>query len=134
MNEKLESKLYEKYPKIFMSDSDISFWGIECDDGWYDLIDELCAIIQNWNNNKSEIDQITVIQIKEKFGTLRFYYDGGDNFIDGSVSFAERISSKICETCGNSGKLRHDSWMVTLCDNHYDERQKRKRKQMEDYE
>ena len=47
-------------------------------------------------------------QVKEKFGTLRFYYTGGDDRIDGMVRMAESMSAVTCETCGAPGKLRGD--------------------------
>lgn len=57
-------------------------------------------------------------QVKEKFGTLRFYYDGGDEYINGVVSFAENSSGHTCEECGKLGKIRHGGWVRTLCDEH----------------
>ena len=61
---------------------------------------------------------ITASQVKEKFGGLRFYYDGGDEYIQGAVSMAERMSYSICEECGNLGKSRSGGWVRTLCDQH----------------
>jgi hypothetical protein len=62
-------------------------------------------------------------QVKEKFGTLRFYTSGGDRLIDGMIWFAESMSGKICETCAKPGKLRNSGWIVTLCDEHQTERE-----------
>ncbi len=64
------------------------------------------------------IPSFQAIQIKEKFGTLRFYYSGGDEYISGIINFAENMSGEICEVCGNKGKLRNGSWIKTLCDEH----------------
>lgn len=67
---------------------------------------------------------ITVNQVKEKFGTLRFYYsipsDTDSNLvneIDEVVDKYYRKSEVTCEVCGQQGKLRQDtvSWEV-LCD------------------
>ena len=41
-----EKQLFEKYPKIF---SDLKY--TECGDGWYDIIDALCTVIQNEADN-----------------------------------------------------------------------------------
>jgi hypothetical protein len=65
------------------------------------------------------------MQIKEKFGGLRFYYDGGDNEISGMVQMAESWASHSCETCGAPGKKREGGWIRTLCDHHELERQQR---------
>jgi outer membrane protein assembly factor BamA len=59
-----------------------------------------------------------VIQVKEKYGTLRFYYDGGDEKIDGMVRMAEAMSAVTCEVCGNAGKFRGRGWYYTSCDEH----------------
>lgn len=141
MKDELQTALLEKYPKIFaVSDGrkllPFPMFGIECSDGWYDIINQLCFQIQNyidWNNQQrlslleknpnnikvqEEIPQVIVSQVKEKFGTLRFYYDGGDNRIDGMVRMAEAMSSVICETCGNRGHRRGAGWIYTACDAH----------------
>lgn len=64
------------------------------------------------------IPQVTVTQIKEKFGSLRFYYNGGDEYIRGLVAMAESISVTICEECGSIGERRNGSYVRTLCDYH----------------
>jgi hypothetical protein len=61
------------------------------------------------------IPKVVIGQIKEKYGTLRFYYDGGDEFIQGMVSFAESLSSNLCEETGEAGGLcKKGSWYKTL--------------------
>jgi hypothetical protein len=71
------------------------------------------------------VEWIRVAQIKEKFGGLRFYYDGGDAQISGMVTMAERWAGRSCETCGNLGERRSGGWMRTLCDKHEEEHQNR---------
>jgi hypothetical protein len=63
-------------------------------------------------------DQVIATQIKEKFGTLRFYYWGGDDYCRGVESMAESMSAVTCEVCGSPGKLRNGGWVQTLCDEH----------------
>ncbi len=62
--------------------------------------------------------QVIATQIKEKFGTLRFYYWGGDDYCRGIESMAESMSAVTCEVCGSPGKLRKGGWVQTLCDEH----------------
>ena len=64
------------------------------------------------------IPQVVASQVKEKFGTLRFYYSGGDNVIDGMVLMAESMSGVTCEECGSLGKSYGGGWITTLCDKH----------------
>jgi hypothetical protein len=124
MKPELDDKLVAKYPKIFAIVEHT-----ECDDGWYTIIDRLCANIQShtdwWNKNREArpvVPQVVVEQIKEKFGTLRFYYEGGDDQISGMVRMVESMSEVTCEVCGNLGTLRGGGWIKTLCDTHHAER------------
>ena len=60
---------------------------------------------------------ITVNQVKEKFGTLRFYFSIPSDTDSNLVNEIDRKSEVTCEVCGQQGKLRQDtvSWEV-LCD------------------
>ena len=64
------------------------------------------------------IPQVTLDQVKEKFGTLRFYYSGGDEYISGMVTMAEAMSGVTCEECGDPGERRGGGWIYTACDLH----------------
>jgi len=134
MNERLDQRLVEKYPKIFANryadmKTTAMCWGFEHGDGWYDIIDSLCANIQNhidWQEKMgNEIAQVVATQVKEKFGTLRFYYDGGDDYISGLVSMAESWSAVACEECGAPGTQNDGGWIKTLCETHRRERDER---------
>jgi hypothetical protein len=72
-----------------------------------------------------EIPQVSVYTIKEKFGIMRVYHMGGDDYINGLVSMAESMTSRVCEVCGEPGELRHEKWIKTLCDHHMVEYQAR---------
>jgi len=96
-------------------------WGIEPGDGWYNIIDTLCGQIQ-WhiehNLDKDEDPEavnVEATQVKEKFGGLRFYYNGGNDFISGLVYMAESMSEKTCEECGSPGTQNERGWILTLC-------------------
>ena len=136
MREELEKKLIAKYPKIFCQvdlppSKSLMCFGFECGDGWYDLIDRLCEYIQRMTDSNSNYKggnwtQFEAVQVKEKFGTLRFYGSGGPPDSDlffGAIEFAEFLSSKICEYCGKEGKLRGKGWLYTLCDKCWEEKQ-----------
>lgn len=85
-----------------------SEWDIErAEDAMVDPIDITPKV--NW---------IRVEQIKEKFGGLRFYYQGGNDEISGMVRMAELWAGRSCETCGNKGERRSGGWIRTLCDKH----------------
>lgn len=119
------NSMEEKYPKMFAN----PYGGFCVGEGWWPILQALCSNIQhylNWKNKNGEVvPQVVVAQIKEKFGGLRFYYDGGDDRVQGMVSMAESWASKTCETCGAPGKSREGGWIKTLCDYHETERQQR---------
>jgi len=122
MDAKLQNKLYEKYPKIFRgkdSSIQLSFmpWGICTENGWYWLIDELCSALQ-WDTDYNKQPQIVATQVKEKFGTLRFYTQGESERQWGMIALAQSMSVRICEVCGatKSVKLCGKMWVKTLCE------------------
>ena len=133
MNEDQEFEEYEKfaermeksYPKMFQG----QYGGFAVGKGWYPILEALCASIQqhtDWREKQGNaIPQVVVEQIKEKFGGLRFYYEGGDEQIHGMVRMAEAWAGIACEDCGGIGKRRSGGWVRTLCDIHEAERNAR---------
>jgi hypothetical protein len=123
--EEFEKRMVEAYPKMFAE----PYGGFAVGPGWWTVIESLCSQIQHhidWKNKQSEVvAQVTVNQIKEKFGGLRFYYSGGDEYISGLVSMAESWAACSCETCGAPGERREGGWIRTLCDTHETERKER---------
>jgi len=139
MDQELENKLYGKYPQFFVNkdkgiQSSCMAWGCECGNGWYEILASVCWMISQHERNKEdnkkylekndperlvtlpEYFPVKFDQIKEKFGGLRIYYSGGDDYVRGTVSMAEEMSHKICEVCGNKGKPNNSGWIMTLCD------------------
>ena len=95
----------------------------ECDDGWYDLITNLCQDLTDFYKSKgADTTDIRLLQVKEKFGGLRFYVG---NVIQGTFELVdkyERESYNICEVCGEVGTLSiKNGWYRTLCGAHRDE-------------
>ena len=132
MKQELDEYLCKVFPKIFaernlpMQETSMC-WGFECGDGWFNIINQLCQNIQHhidWKNKEKEVvAQVVVSQVKEKYGTLRFYYSGGDDTIDGMVSMAESMSGVTCEECGNIGESNNGGWIKVLCETHREERE-----------
>ena len=128
-------KMEAKYPKMFEG----KYGGFCVDAGWWPIIESLCANIQShidWQNKNHEkhpiVPQVVVEQIKEKFGGLRFYYQGGDEKIQGMVRMAEAWADHTCEVCGKPGERRDGGWIKTLCDEHDTERKERYKKDFGD--
>jgi len=64
---------------------------------------------------QSIIPQIEAVQVKEKFGTLRFYTNEYDDTINSFISFAESMSACTCEECGAPGTPDPGGWVKTRC-------------------
>lgn len=76
---------------------------IACDEGWWPLISEL-------HHKICELDpDYRIYQIKEKFGTLRFYCAPSNpdiqNQINALVREYELLSSQTCEITGGPGEI-----------------------------
>ena len=135
MEKLLEQHFVKTYPKIFKDmygdpKKTCLAFGIECGSGWFFLLDNLCAQIQSRIDNRSKeikkkyaaegdkkIPQVVALQVKEKFGQLRYYYKGGDEYIKALVDIAEYLSFSICENCGimNQSVGRTKGWIQSLC-------------------
>ena len=125
MTPERDAELCERYPTIFRDrhgDPQVTCmgWGLACGDGWYDIIDRLCTRLQAIAEAGG--GQIIADQVKEKYGTLRFYWhsvDLSDPWPEVAmccVDVAERASAQTCERCGQAGELRPGGWLVTRCD------------------
>lgn len=124
--------LIAAYPKLFNEGSSIiNQRGIECGDGWYDLVETLCHSLQARIDQAVEYSkypahaelsashpQCTLMQIKEKFGRLTIYADGATPVQRAMIGMAESMSSKLCETCGKPGKMQRGGWLYVACDEH----------------
>lgn len=124
--EEFAKKMESNFPKIFND----PYGGFAVGPGWWPILESLCANIQShidWQNKNHEkhsvVPQVVVEQIKEKFGGLRFYYQGGDDTIHGMVCMAEAWADRSCEECGAPGVRRGGGWVRTLCDIHEQTRQ-----------
>lgn len=134
MNKDKSKQLKADFPQIFTDLYDSTpqescmSWGIECGDGWYDLIHKLCEDIMALNPP----EEFKAAQVKEKFGGLRFY-TAGSSIIDiaGLGSFkktddppsinklideAESESYNVCEACGSKEDVTSEGrWVATRC-------------------
>lgn len=124
-----------------------------CGDGWFTILNSLCCILDwrlgQWErkeelktsllakgedlpewliiyfneNPNNPFDTFHFDQVKEKFGTLRVYFDGIPNgptrdFVDGAVRLAESLSGLTCEECGLPGTTAGRGYTQTLCAPH----------------
>ena len=160
MKRELDEALCAKYPLIFKDrNADMRTtamcWGLDCGDGWYNIIDTLCGLLtSDYRNAKSQYEYIkdlvdqprwegskdiitqekiddakvrmdeeavkvpVAVQVKEKFGGLRFYVQAATDKHYQYITFAESMSYRTCESCGAPGKTYTNGWHTTLCDIH----------------
>lgn len=113
MTPEIEQELVNAYPALFAdreSKGSCMAYGCECGDGWAEILRSLGRLIAGRKCG------YRFSQIKEKFGLLRIYGYGGDDYIAGAVAMAEAVSGSVCERCGDRGSVRGKGWLVTLCD------------------
>jgi hypothetical protein len=132
INEEWEAIL-AKYPLLFTGQN----IGLGAGVGWWPALEncmiEITGILNTYQGLK-----FNVVQIKEKFGGLRFYYDmhrsNGSTITDElkaeayelvakAVGRAEHAADNACEVCGQPGTRRDGGWIRTLCDVHEKEHQ-----------
>lgn len=124
MNQENQKKLNDRFGHLLNAhrtpNHALAMFGFECGDGWYNLLFNLLTDIENYfkTQPRDVVDSFSVQQIKEKFGTLRFYYSG-DSEIEKFVSIAEDASGVTCELCGEKGKMRGGGWMSVKCHQHH---------------
>lgn len=114
MNKDLEKKLFDEFdffkPERPMTEALMCF-GFDCDDGWYEIIYELCKKIK-----KENIKDFEVVQVKEKLAQLCFYTTRSTDKVFDFIQEASAKSEITCEVCGEKGSLCIKGyWYKTLC-------------------
>ena len=67
--------------------------------GWFELIDALCTQLQ-WDAGHEISPQPVVVQVKEKFGSLRFRLRHPTERQHGMQMLALELSTRLWEHCG----------------------------------
>lgn len=119
----LQRNLFDDFPELY-SQHKLSpmktcmCWGVETGDGWYNLIYRLSSDLVAISKD------IRATQVKEKFGSLRFYWVADGKLpdrkyiqINNRINQAEDESCETCEECGSKDNVTQtDGWIYTLCD------------------
>lgn len=86
-----------------------------CGLGWMPILDDLFAEIER-EARSAKLTEITILQVKEKFGDLVVDVSSGNVTIDALIKAASRKAAATCEGCGRPGKKTDcDGWYKTLC-------------------
>ena len=130
MKKELQDKIFNDFPELFKHKDNLMAslmaFGIATDDGWFDLIYNLCKDIKEYYGVVP--DDFYVVQVKEKFGALRFYITAAPKRVHDLIHAAECASFSICERCGAKNDYKKGDkkfrsfyrddlpWLQTLCD------------------
>src|SRR5260370_1295721 len=123
------AELVEAYPDLFHPAADhpgAAEASPDCGEGWRDLLERACVRIRA--AVQADGGSFKATQIKEKYGTLRFYWSGvlsqeADSKVEEVVDLAEARSACTCELCGAEGRLYGPGWLTTRCEAHAEGRQ-----------
>jgi hypothetical protein len=124
MRKELEQKLVERWPTWFKPKGDFRYTGMTLgfrhEDGWFDILWRLCEDLEPLVAalEKQTERPFEVLQVKEKFGGLRFYVNHANDAIRQRIEAAQQESFHTCEVCGQPGTLRENGLMKTLCEEH----------------
>lgn len=126
MNEGLTKKLVDRFGFYKMDrplTESLMGFGFEVGDGWFNIIWNLSERLESFlakipGTPVTQKNPFEPVQVKEKFGGLRFYVNWATDEMYDAIAEAESRSLHICEVCGCPGKQRGGGWIVTLCDIH----------------
>jgi|TARA_R110002020_G_scaffold29318_1_gene92608 hypothetical protein len=113
--------IYERYPDLFSKNC------IDCETGWYDIIEQMCSAIQIYIDTDLSDDNLEFEfeYIREKFGVLDIEVYGGDHITDIVIDSCTQLGYSTCEYCGEqpaelycSSKYKQWSYYKTLCLDH----------------
>ena len=150
MKKELQEIIFESCPLLYsdrnksINESAIA-WGIQCADGWFDLILELSVKLERlvisfidenkntipcmWCGGKEQDKHINCGPnkrfeprhpkadcVKEKFASLRMCLSYETDEMANLISEYEDRSQTICEDCGKTGSVKGKAWLRTQCD------------------
>jgi hypothetical protein len=122
-----QSDLIERYPRLFTVTENGQTYAPGCPsvgDGWRELVETAVGRIAD--AIAAAPDCLRIVQIKEKYATIRICWWPGPGFTDAmhvaveeAVDLAKARSACTCETCGEPGRLfKRGGWFITACDEH----------------
>lgn len=144
--QRMNRELIEEYPFLLprnrftgkaVDDYDYSYTELDMEVpyGWKELCKNLCAEIKRLLLKAGKIDEkdylndYRIMQVKEKFGQLRWYDNGipscvYDEWMKVMYEY-EDISEKTCIHCGKPAKMCYTSWIAPFCKECWDDNQER---------
>lgn len=108
--------LYREY--YLPKDKTCMCWGFCVGKGWFQVIWDLSLAIEKELELKPN-SEFAVVQVKEKFGGLRYYIENSSPAIENLIVEAEKLCNITCSECGSpkGKKVTEGFYRYTLCDN-----------------
>ena len=123
-------ELIDRYPFLIPRNvfTDKVVIDLEADEIEYTLLDEMpkgwriafgeqmCEEIREVLIKYDYLNEYRIVQIKEKFGGLRWYDDGAPKEVFDIINKYEDISYTTCIQCGKPATLITKGWISPFCD------------------
>jgi Icc-related predicted phosphoesterase len=114
-------RIMQRTPRLFgdapwdLTQTLVGF-GFDCGPGWFPLIERTLGSLSRIARDDG-LDQMRIVQVKEKYGTLRIYLSGSNDRANAVVDAAEALSARICDLCGGAvlAPPARTGWIVTRC-------------------
>lgn len=88
---------------------------------WKELLDEMYEGFKEYEEKTGVV--VKILQVKEKYGSLRVYLESHDKLLDAIIYKAVDKSTKICWDCGSREDVELDTrgWWTYRCKECMDE-------------
>lgn len=111
---KTKEQFYNKWPKLF---TDVKC-GFYLPNGWSTLVWDMCVSLDL--ELDGDFSKLSCVQVKEKFGGLRFYtHDQTNNDkVNEIINAACNLSCETCQNCGTveGVECKGPRWLTTQCE------------------
>jgi Mor family transcriptional regulator len=106
----IQDKLTKRFPGIL---GEVS---LDVPNSWENIIYAICSLIEKEVEERG-IDPIRAVQVKEKFGGLRFYLEGRDERVETMIDHFEYLATTVCAKCGSfkDVSLTKSAWLLYYC-------------------
>jgi len=125
-SQKENKQLCEQYPFLLPrniwtdeipKDFDYSYTELDAmPDGWRKAFGlQMCKELKQELIKINKMDEFRIVQIKEKFGELRFYTNWTTNEIEAIINKYTELSRKTCINCGKPATVITTGWISPFC-------------------
>lgn len=109
---------YNPWTDEVPKDYDYSYtWLDDMEPGWRKAFGEqMCAEIAESLRQSDKLERYRIRQVKEKYGTLRWYDSGGTDETAHIVDHYSALSARTCCICGSPASARTTGYVCPYCD------------------